>query len=53
MKKEKIINAYMTFRNGEPLHCSSLFTKSYDIYLEKAPVWQVGDKSVKVKIIYK
>lgn len=42
----------MTMRDGELLGCSTLLLKSWDVYSEKAPLWQKGDESIPVTIIY-
>jgi len=48
--KKKRLKLYMTFRDGKPLNTSSLFEEVYNLYKEKAPIWQDGDKSVPVII---
>ena len=49
---KKTIKGYMTFRNGEPLAMNTLSMPDYTLYLEKAPCWQDGDKSVPVTIVW-
>lgn len=51
-KKVLKIKGYMTFRDGKPLEKSHLTQARYDIYDDKAPIWQDGDTSVPIEITY-
>lgn len=47
-----ILRGFMTFRDKKPLMKSTLSLASYEIYDNKAPLWQNGDESIPVTITY-